>query len=73
MQVEESQCTYGSEEYNVQRDEGGAVHNARLCVDPYHTEQPGLRYSHSPHKKAVSQEVCVCVCVFTLACFLTSL
>ncbi|MPC18246.1 hypothetical protein E2C01_011125 [Portunus trituberculatus] len=53
FKVEESQCGYGSEEYSVLRDEGGAVHSARLCIDPYHPEHPGLRYSHSPSKKAV--------------------
>lgn len=58
FKVEESQCTYGSEEFNVQRDEGGAVHNGRLCVDPYHPEQPGLRYSHAPHKKALWSHLC---------------
>lgn len=58
FKVEESQCNYGSEEYNVQRDEGGAVHSARLSIDPYHSEQPGLRYSHSPHKKASWSHLC---------------
>ncbi|XP_063888153.1 tyrosine-protein kinase hopscotch-like [Scylla paramamosain] len=58
FKVEESQCSYGSEEYNVLRDEGGAVHSARLCIDPYHTEHPGLRYSHSPNKKASWSHLC---------------
>ncbi|XP_045106296.1 tyrosine-protein kinase JAK2-like, partial [Portunus trituberculatus] len=58
FKVEESQCGYGSEEYSVLRDEGGAVHSARLCIDPYHPEHPGLRYSHSPSKKASWSHLC---------------
>ncbi|XP_042221339.1 tyrosine-protein kinase hopscotch-like [Homarus americanus] len=56
--VEESQCKYCTEEYILQRDEGGTVFHIKLSVDPYHADQPGLRYCYAAQKKGAWTHLC---------------
>ncbi|XP_071541156.1 tyrosine-protein kinase hopscotch [Panulirus ornatus] len=58
LKIEESQCNYGSEKYILQRDEGGTVLHTKLSIDPYHLEQPGIRYCHASQKKGVWTHLC---------------
>lgn len=58
LQVEESQCAYGREEYVLERAEGTSINTVRLSVDPFHVEHPGLRYA-LPARRPVSWLVMV--------------
>ncbi|KAK8725790.1 hypothetical protein OTU49_010484 [Cherax quadricarinatus] len=49
--VEESQCSYGSEDYILQKDEIGTALHIKLSIDPFHPDQPGLRYCYASQKK----------------------
>lgn len=53
LQVEESQCAYGREEYVLERAEGTSINTVRLSVNPFHVEHPGLRYA-LPARRPVS-------------------
>ncbi|XP_045617240.1 tyrosine-protein kinase hopscotch isoform X2 [Procambarus clarkii] len=56
--VEESQCSYGSEEYVLQQDEAGTALHIKLSIDPYHPDQPGLRYCYAAQKKGAWTHLC---------------
>lgn len=56
--VEESQCTYGAEEYFLQMDEAGNVLQIKLIIDAYHPDLPGLRYCYASQKKGPWIHLC---------------
>lgn len=56
--VEESQCSYGSEEYILQKDEPDTALHIKLSIDPFHPDQPGLRYCYASQKKGAWTHLC---------------